>query len=128
MLTGRTSALFIAIVVLAGCGPQAFEIDGDVTLFSETEGSASNCYGTGGYSDISEGLSVTVRDESGMILATSRLDAGRRTGNRCTFAFMVSGVPQAEFYSVEVGRRGALTYSHDEMTANDWQVTASLGR
>ena len=124
----RLSGLLLACaVLLPGCGMQSYDIDGEFTLFASTEGPATNCYGTGGFSDISQGLSVTVRNESGTILATDRLGPGRRVGNRCAFTFTVTGIAKSDFYSIEVGRRGDLTYSHDEMVRNEWRVAASLG-
>ena len=130
--------LFLILLVIstgvriaAGWGtPQSFSVNGEFTLFANTDGPASNCYGTGGFSDIAQGLAVTVRNESGTILGTSRLGAGSRnvSGNRCEFTFVVRGIPKSAFYSVEVGRRGELTYSHSEMVQKSWRVTASLGR
>ena len=128
MLHVRTSlVVLITGAVLAGCGLGSSDISGEFTLLDGATGPASNCYGEGGYSDVKEGLSVTVRNESGTILATSRLERGSLSGSRCVFSFTVTDVARSDFYSVEVGRRGELTYSHDEMVENDWQVFASLG-
>ena len=66
--------------------------------------------GTGGYSDIREGASVTVRNEKGEILATGGLQEGFGVGEHaCLFGFAVGKVPKAKFYSVEVSHRGAIT-------------------
>ena len=115
------------IVLYVAKSPE-YEIRGEFTLMdTDTGGSNSNCRGTGGYKDIKSGLSVTVRDGSGGVLATGRLGDGKRSSVWCTFEFSVGGLPEVEFYSVEVGRRGELTYSFEEMADNNWEVVVSLG-
>lgn len=36
-------------------------------------------------------------------------------------------MPGAAFYTIEVGRRGALTYSAAELDARGWTVALTLG-
>jgi hypothetical protein len=107
----------------------SFTLRGSFTLFAATDGPANNCQGRRGYDDIKGGVSVTVRDGASRILATGNLENGQRSaaGGSCSFVFRVPNIKQADFYSVEVGRRGSLSYSHTEMTANDWTVAFSLG-
>ena len=93
------------------------------------------CAGEGGYDDIRPGAEVTVRDRTGAIIATSRLDWGvveriiEGDPDRfyCRLPFSVPDVPEADFYSIEVSRRGELTFSRDELEALDWQVAFELG-
>lgn len=89
----------------------------------------SICWGTDGYDDIKAGLGVTVRNQKGKILATSRLEQGvYQSGSRhCVFTFKIGRVPSARFYSIEVGSRGELTYSVKEMNKMRWQVAFTLG-
>jgi hypothetical protein len=47
-------------------------------------------------------------------------------GGRCAYTFAVE-VPDADFYAVEVGRRGVLTYSNAEMGTRGWSVWFTLG-
>ena len=94
---------------------------------SDVRNSNGGCYGTGGYDDIREGLGVTVRDGSGSVLATSRLGIGSLTGRvTCTFRFEVDALPKEDFYSIEVGRRGELTYSFGDLESSAWKVELSL--
>lgn len=79
----------------------------------------------GGYADLAVGTQVTVKDGSGKILATSSLTGGRVTMHGCVFTYSVS-VPAADFYQVEVAHRGALTFSQEELAANDWQVSGRV--
>ena len=91
------------------------------------------CAGSGGYSDVQEGMGITVKDESGKILATGTLGKGAlgpgfsETNPICRFLFTITNVPDtATFYSVEAGRRGATTYSHEDMVANNWTVALQI--
>jgi hypothetical protein len=91
----------------------------------------NGCLGRGGYSDVAAGLQVNVSDESGAIIATGALEQGEvvpdQFWNNCNFPFTVSSVPTAKFYRVEVGHRGQVTYSYDQMQAAGWRVALSLG-
>jgi hypothetical protein len=86
------------------------------------------CWGKGGYSDIAAGTPVTLKDEAATILATAALGLGTGTDTECTFTFTLTGVSDsAKFYSVEVGRRGAISKSHDELEADGWVFGLTLG-
>lgn len=130
------------------------EIKGSMLLFDSDveEPLLDNCSGTGGYSDFGHGMPVTVRNEDGRTIGTSstrnaplgtlaeRLamnkevsdaQAARRSlrnieGQGCMVIFEVE-VDQSEFYEVEVGRRGEITYSHEDLLESDWYVELSLG-
>jgi hypothetical protein len=89
---------------------------------------ASGCGGRGGYSDISEGAQVTVRDDAGKVIATGHLGAGGwASGMSCRFDFTIGSVPDAEFYQVEVSHRGPMSYSRADMEAMHWSVEMTLG-
>lgn len=133
--------IFVAILAAAGfiglsnSGALAarHDITGTFTLidtdleFSGISTSGDTCEGDGGYSDINQGVEVTVRDGTGKLLQTGSLGEG--TGNlvRCEFPFTIKGVPETDFYSVEVGSRGDLSYSLDDMKANAWTLGFQLG-
>lgn len=44
----------------------------------------------------------------------------------CTVVFEVD-VPTEDFYAIEVGRRGELSYSRQELEEKDWNVSLTLG-
>ncbi len=90
------------------------------------DSAVGSCTGAGGYSDIREGAAVTVRDGSGDVIATGRLEGGVVEGSLCIHVFQVD-VPRADFYSFEVSNRGELTYSYQDMVDAEWQVALSLG-
>jgi len=90
-----------------------------------------SCSGDGGYSDIDEGATVSVKNQSGTLIGSGRLGPGTVQGGStlkwCVFPFEVGGVKDAQFFQVEVSRRGGLSYSKADMEKNDWTVHASLG-
>ena len=81
----------------------------------------------GGYNDIADGADVTVKDGAGDLLGVGALTGGTMTGGGTVFTFTVPGVPDVDFYQVEVSHRGAVTYTKDEMEAAGWVVSFSLG-
>lgn len=125
-------------------------IRGSFELFdSEIFGGWDTCSGTGGYDDIGSGMRVTVRSGDGTVLGVgdtrqvrppdlksddewlssiaeeAREDAA--ADRSCVVVFEVPDVPVSDFYSIEVGSRGELTYSHAEMEADEWIVALSIG-
>lgn len=87
----------------------------------------SGCIGRGGYSDIEPGAQIVIKDESGDIIATSRLerDPNSVVGG-CTFIF-IAEVPDARFYTFTLGRRGDITYSRDEIERMGWAPALGIG-
>ncbi len=107
----------------------SFTLTGYGNMLGST--SDSSCLGKGGYEDIREGLGVVVSDEAGKTLATGSLGKSMYTSSpmKCFFPIIVSKtLPKADFYTVEVGKRGDLTYSYDEMVQQDWDVDFTLGK
>ena len=144
----------VGVAALAG-GADKREIEGMFTLFdpAEIDGDPLDCSGDGGYSDISAGNPVTVRDDDGKIVgggstrhATDQTELVERMvlhggadneaqakeyvetldGSICALLFEVE-VDDADFYEVEVGRRGKLAYRRAELEDRDWRVTFTLG-
>ena len=98
---------------------------------SKIAGTDNNCYGTGGFEDIEESMPVTIKDGQGKILALGKTSYGKRPKGQysevtCTFYFQVNNVPKSDFYSIEVGRRGQLNYSYEELKSKNWKVSFSL--
>jgi hypothetical protein len=106
-----------------------FQISG-VTVVVRIAG--SDCEGSDGFSDINSGTQVIVKDASGTIVGTSALGTGTEvpppdsSSHACSFSFSVSSLPDASFYSVEVGHRGAQTFSKSQLEAMNWTVGFSL--
>ena len=79
-----------------------------------------------GYDDISAGAPVTVKDKAGTVLASSFLDSGTSAGSDCTFSLAVE-VPDSAFYQIEVGHRGAVTFSKSDLQSIGWTADLSIG-
>jgi hypothetical protein len=133
-----------ALVVLVGCSstperPRTQQattttlptLSGALILTSIDGVEASDdgsCEGKSGYDDIQPGATVTVSNESGTTIATGTLGNGVTTDVdwQCRFVFSISSVPVAKFYKIEVSHRGQVTYSHADMTSQNWDVTLTL--
>lgn len=83
----------------------------------------TGCHGLGGYSDIRNGMKVTVRDGDGKVLASG--DMKDSTGT-CVFRASLD-VKNSEYYQIEAGNRKPFVISKDEVESNDWEVRLSLG-
>ncbi|MHA6793506.1 hypothetical protein ACVGVM_08310 [Pseudonocardia bannensis] len=87
----------------------------------------SGCEGSGGYSDITLGTSVTVYDASGTVVGTGHLGRGSAAEGGCTFPITVLNVPGgSSFYQVEVSHRGRITVQAADARAG--LVGVTLGR
>ena len=127
-------ALAAAVVLTslgAGCGTKTKTITGTFALTDSDISRSFDCKGTGGYSDIQSGLKVVVKNGSGRILGISSLGSdqysGKYSGVVCEFPFEVTDLPSSKFYSVEVGRRGSMEYTKEQLEEQDWKVQFSLG-
>lgn len=103
------------------------DISGTIVLTDTDVEFDGICSGDGGYSDLQIGLGATVKDGAGKILATGAVGASHGTGSTCVLAFVIEDVPKTDFYIVEVGHRGELTYNYDEMVGNNWELELTIG-
>lgn len=125
------------------------QVQGTFTLIDSDviRTSAQACRGDGGYRDFKPGMNVTVRNERSEIIGSGAADAlpAAQPGQRpeltaaiddasgdlghvmCTLYFEVDILDDtAQFFEIEVGSRGALSYSRAELDAQDWWVELSL--
>jgi len=89
-------------------------------------GSSSNCYGRGGYSDISSSTAWTVTNLAGDILAEGELGPGTGSGSICKFTYTFKVLEGEDKYLVSVGRRGTLRYTESDLKTPD-RVKGFLG-
>jgi hypothetical protein len=92
-----------------------------------TDSAPASCEGSGGYADIRLGTNVTLRDGDGKLLGTTSLGTGTGSGTTCSFTFNFRSIGEVPFYTVEVGRRGALSYSLADMQSFGWKLGMTLG-
>jgi len=123
---------FVAVAALAtamaGCGEQAHRLQGAFILNDTgVDHSESSCPGTGEYADIEAGLGVIVRDEAGKTVGSTELvyDSQSSAG-QCVYRWEMT-VADAKSYSIEVGQRGAGTYSAADLNRRYWQVATTVG-
>lgn len=138
------SSLLSVCLVLGtiGCSSKpTYNLQGSVTVVGEKPdfaigrgqqgGLGDDCFTGGGYSDIAEGMEVVVKNGKNETLAIGRLSNGKFTkagdwDRSCTFNFSVQNLPKADFYVVQVGRRGEKQYSLSEMEQSSWRLEYSL--
>jgi len=126
---GVAAVLAVALVVtlVISIHPFAGGHDIDVTFTLTDDELGESCQGDGGYSDIGSGTPVRVTDGDGSLLGAGSLGEGAYFGGGCLWAVTIDGVKDADFYSVEIGGRGAISKSATELEGDDWTFDVSLG-
>ena len=133
--------IFVAVVAAAGfIGLNAsgaltphhnvagtFELIDTKADFPSIQVVGGSCKGTGGYSDLGPGTPVTLKDGEGKVLGATTLGNGSGSTRDCLFTFSFASVPEASFYSLEVGKRGELTYSLADMQSRSWAIGGTIG-
>lgn len=85
------------------------------------------CVTTGGYQDIAVGSQLKITDETGTIIGVASLEPLYVPDDElCAFLF-TSDVPEATFYTFQLGRRGDITYSKDELDSSGWNIDLTIG-
>ena len=110
-----------------------YTISGSLELIdSRIARTANDCYGTGGYGDISGNMPIVIKDGEGKVLALGKTSNGKSPEGRysmiiCEFTFEINNVPKADFYSISLGRRKEIFYSYQELIERNWKIDLSLG-
>ncbi|MEK6440133.1 hypothetical protein [Pseudonocardia sp. T1-2H] len=125
LVWGGTAALSAASTFDVG---GTFQLTQTSSYLNSSYGSfttGSSCSGSGGYSDIDTGSSVTVYDGSGAVVATGMLGSGRATSSStCEFVVTVPDVPAgSDFYQVEVSHRGKVTFEGRRLQTDGVSLT-----
>jgi uncharacterized protein DUF732 len=76
------------------------------------------CEGADGYSDISSGTQVVVKNAAGTVLASTELGQGHGSDTLCTFSYSVTLTEGESTYTVSVGRRGELQYTWAQISSD----------
>lgn len=143
--TGRRTAVLAALLVavLAACGhkpaaPAVHRVTGQYMVHGVYPGvdrrtsSGQPCKAVDvGYPDIEAGTPVTVKDQSGAVVARAALGEGKLrvtilSRQDCVHSFSLT-LPDRDTYLVEVGRRGAVTFSRADLQRAGWTVTLAIG-
>jgi hypothetical protein len=119
-----------AFAILRSKTASSHDISGSFTLFDSdmTGDDGDLCEGEGGYGDLGSGTPVRVTDAEGKLIGATTLGFGHTTARgACEFEFTIPDVEETEFYRFEVGRRGEISYSKDELADVGWAVFLSVG-
>ncbi len=76
------------------------------------------------------GSAMTIRDSQGVVLSTgylSRVGVDKDSPIACELSFSFSNVPRLDSYTVSNGIAGSLSYTYDELKANNWRVSVIVG-
>ena len=130
---GIGGGVLLLAALLMALGPGSKQVlRGSITVidtgrYPSVEIYGSTCFTTGGYSDISSGTSVTVKNGEGKLLVISDLSEGVTAGSySCRFDFELE-LPSSEFYSFDIGNRDEVNYSKADLESRDWTLDLSLG-
>ncbi|MGY1746753.1 hypothetical protein [Blastococcus sp. SYSU D00695] len=107
------------------------ELTIELDLYDTSSYNYSTCAGgDGGYSDINPGMPFTVRDQTGEVVASTFLPSTGRAhagGHGCTWSMTVDVPAHIRHVVITGGSRGEITYSRDDLAANDWVAPLSIG-
>jgi hypothetical protein len=117
-------------VGLAGCA-STVDTTGSLNLYgafspgSPMGAGRAPCVGTAGYSDVRGGTPVVIYNQAGEIVATTSLEEGQplNAAGSCLYSFKVTGVPDSDFYQVEVSHRGKVTFTREQFEGDDVALT-----
>jgi hypothetical protein len=112
-----------------------YKIEGTFTIltsykrdnFLTTDGENPFCFGTNGYDDLKSNVPITITDEQNKIIAIGKTGYGSKTYEGCVMSFKIDNIPKSSFYSIEVGRRGKIIFSFDQMVESKWRVGLIIG-
>lgn len=148
------AVLIIGWLVHQATSDEAQQVQGVFTLIDVggISGESETCRDSGGYSDFGPGMDVTVRGTDGDIVGTSTtrngsedeirrrlIAAGELTEDNadefldlgslgfCSVLFDVEVGP-SDFYEFDIGRRGHISATKEELEDSAWTVSFSLGQ
>ena len=125
----------------------------EIDSYAPFAGPWDGCSGTDGYDDFGPGMNVTVRDGSGNIIGSGSTESfdsddlpaedadkddltdsqkaaaaaklAGKAGRACSVKFDVP-IESAEFYEIEIGKRGELSYSDSELKDWDYWININI--
>ena len=148
-IVSATLLIVILVAALAGVFGSQKEttLRGVFTLYdNDIDGDISDCSGTGGFADFGFGMDVTIRDGKGDIVAnafTKSINTDEifkivmdnlpgetitswTLGKSCIVYFETT-LPNKDFYEIEIGRRGSMSFSKSELEDQSYFVSLTLG-
>lgn len=86
------------------------------------------CGGMNGFDDLRYEMPITVTNEEGKIIGIGSAGFGVLVDSDCVFTYKIDNIPRSNFYSIEVGRRGKVNYSIEQIIRDNWKVLISIGK
>jgi hypothetical protein len=138
----RPSGSFIAAMVIAGVLVVGGIIAAIASGLDETDGGSGSSEPVetpegntltgsleapecgGGY-DITF-ATVEVRDESNKLIGSSTTGVDTLAGTGCVVEFTIQGLPEADFYQIEIGTHGGPSYTFEELETANWDIELTL--
>ena len=142
--------LLVVLALLAGCGskaapkpapkpavPASHQLAGNYTvhgIYKHRDYGKSCKPAEAGYADIHAGTPVQVLDgTTGAVLGTAALAGGilhqqplKGPDDDCRFQFSLT-VPDRDKYKIEVGKRGAVRFTRDDLEQAHWTTSLTIG-
>jgi hypothetical protein len=81
----------------------------------------------GGFEGVATGAQVTVTDGTGQLLGTAVLTGGILDGEGCHFDYVFQGLPESDFYQIDVAHRGAVAFTRERLSDTGWLAALSIG-
>lgn len=100
--------------------PGVTTVEGNLTVPSDGKGTEGAPCTTGpGYEDVKQGTTVKVSNPDKTVIAQGQLPLPTIEDGQCLFEFLIENVPSGfDSYGVEIGDRGILDYSADEIESD----------
>jgi hypothetical protein len=135
----------LPLLLIAGCAvfaylgwlwtrPQGELLTGSVTIYYFNElnpytggGCTPEKAGPGEFADLKPGTPVVVTDASGAELAETGLAGGSDMLSTCRFRFAVGPLDEADSYTIKVGERVPVTFTHEELVLRNWDIAFDYG-
>ncbi|MFG6101175.1 hypothetical protein U2F10_02905 [Leptothoe sp. EHU-05/26/07-4] len=93
-----------------------------------------------GYQDIMQGFNITVRNGNGNVISVVPVPQGVNDGTytdaeddsveslvTCKVIIPETALPQSDFYVFDLGRRGEIVKSYQQMVEDNWELILSIG-
>jgi hypothetical protein len=139
-LASAAAVLVVLALLATGCGrdaPPSHRLEGTYIVHGlfPHRNFGSPCRGAdAGYPGIQPGTTVTVRDETTAVLATTTLQGGtlrksplRGRDDDCVFSFSLT-VPERDAYGIEVGRQpGQAQFTRADLEKSSWKADLTIG-
>ena len=129
----KLAGMMMVGLLIAGCGSGGgggtFTVNGSLTAGTLDTPMTLCTYIPGhsnaGFSDLTKGADVTIRDSNGKVVGIGELEDGDSiSSGRCKFKFTVNGVPDNDsIYSAEIANRGEVSFKR----ADAGKLSLSMG-